>query len=52
MLQAGLLAQTRTTMPPELVDHAWKRILFTSEIPRASVYSIAPLVPGWRGSNS
>src|SRR6516164_7281962 len=33
MVQAELLAETRTTMPAELVDRAWKRILFTTEIP-------------------
>jgi NitT/TauT family transport system substrate-binding protein len=37
MVRAELLAETRTAMPAELVDRAWKRIIFTSEIPRASV---------------
>jgi len=35
--KAELLAETRTDMPAELIARAWKRITFTSEIPRASV---------------
>jgi NitT/TauT family transport system substrate-binding protein len=34
---AELLAETRSDLPAELIAHAWKRITFTSEIPRASV---------------
>jgi sulfonate transport system substrate-binding protein len=37
IVQAELRAETRTEMSSELVAHAWKRILFTSDIPRASV---------------
>jgi len=35
--KAELLAETRADMPAELIARAWKRITFTSEIPRASV---------------
>jgi NitT/TauT family transport system substrate-binding protein len=35
--QAELLAETRAEMSSELVARAWKRMIFTSEIPRASV---------------
>jgi NitT/TauT family transport system substrate-binding protein len=35
--KAELLAETRTDMPAELIARAWRRITFTSEIPRASV---------------
>ena len=35
--KAELLAETRTDMPAELIARAWKRITFTSEIPRGSV---------------
>jgi len=35
--KAELLAETRSDMSAELIAHAWKRIIFTSEIPRASV---------------
>ena len=34
---AELLAETRGAVPAELIAHAWKRITFTSELPRASV---------------
>jgi NitT/TauT family transport system substrate-binding protein len=37
MVKAELLAETRSDMSTELIVHAWKRIIFTSEIPRASV---------------
>ncbi|HEX3444350.1 MAG TPA: ABC transporter substrate-binding protein [Chthoniobacterales bacterium] len=37
IVQAELLAETRTEMSSELITRAWKRIVFTSEIPRASV---------------
>jgi NitT/TauT family transport system substrate-binding protein len=35
--KAELLAETRTDISAELIARAWKRIIFTSEIPRASV---------------
>jgi hypothetical protein len=37
IVQAELLAETRTEISGELIALAWKRINFTSEIPRASV---------------
>jgi NitT/TauT family transport system substrate-binding protein len=37
IVQAELLAETRRQMSSELIARAWKRIIFTSEIPRASV---------------
>jgi NitT/TauT family transport system substrate-binding protein len=37
IVQAELLAETRTQMSSELIVRAWKRIVVTSEIPRASV---------------
>jgi NitT/TauT family transport system substrate-binding protein len=37
IMQAELLAETRRQMSSELIARAWKRIIFTSEIPRASV---------------
>jgi NitT/TauT family transport system substrate-binding protein len=37
MVQAELLAETRTKMSSELIARAWKRIIFISEIPRASI---------------
>ena len=37
IVKAELLAETRNDMSVELIAHAWKRIIFTSEIPRASV---------------
>lgn len=37
LANAELLAETRNAMPPELISHAWKRIVFTAEIPRAAV---------------
>ena len=36
-MKAELLAETRSDMSAELIAHAWKRIIFTSEIPRVSV---------------
>ena len=35
--KAELLAETRTNISAELIARAWKRIIFTSEIPRTSV---------------
>jgi NitT/TauT family transport system substrate-binding protein len=37
IVKAELLAETRSDMPAELIARASKRIIFTSEIPRASV---------------
>jgi NitT/TauT family transport system substrate-binding protein len=37
IVKAELLAETRSDVSAELLAHAWKRIIFTSEIPRASV---------------
>jgi len=37
IVKAELLAETRSDMSAELIAHAWKRIIFTSEMPRASV---------------
>jgi NitT/TauT family transport system substrate-binding protein len=37
IVKAELLAETRSDMSGALIAHAWKRIIFTSEIPRASV---------------
>jgi NitT/TauT family transport system substrate-binding protein len=37
IVKSELLAETRSDMSAELISHAWKRITFTSEIPRASV---------------
>src|SRR6201981_4079178 len=37
IVKTELLAETRSDMSVELIAHAWKRIIFTSEIPRASV---------------
>ena len=37
IVKSELLAETHSDMAAELIAHAWKRIIFTSEIPRASV---------------
>jgi NitT/TauT family transport system substrate-binding protein len=37
IVQAELVAETRAEMSGELIARAWKRIIFTSEIPRASI---------------
>jgi NitT/TauT family transport system substrate-binding protein len=37
IVKAELLAETRSDMSDEVIAHAWKRIIITSEIPRASV---------------
>jgi NitT/TauT family transport system substrate-binding protein len=37
IVKAELLAETRSDLSTELIARAWKRIIFTSEIPRASV---------------
>jgi NitT/TauT family transport system substrate-binding protein len=37
LIKAELLAETKSDMSPQLIDAAWKRILFTAETPRAAV---------------
>jgi NitT/TauT family transport system substrate-binding protein len=37
IVQAELVAETRAEMSGELIAQAWKRIIFTSETPRASI---------------
>ena len=37
LIKAELLAETKSDMSPEIIAAAWKRIVFTSETPRASV---------------
>jgi len=37
LIKAELLAETKSDMAPEVIAAAWKRIVFTSETPRASV---------------
>ena len=37
IVKAELRAETRSDVSAEFLAHAWKRIIFTSEIPRASV---------------
>lgn len=39
MIRAELLEQTKSDIAPDLIAQSWKRIVFTSEIPRASVES-------------
>ena len=39
MIRAELLEQTKSDIAPELIAQSWKRIVFTAEIPRASVES-------------
>lgn len=39
MIRAELLEETKSDMAPDLIAQSWKRIVFTSEIPRASVES-------------
>jgi NitT/TauT family transport system substrate-binding protein len=39
MVRAELLEQTKSEIPPDLIAQSWQRIVFTSEIPRASVES-------------
>ena len=41
LVKAELLAETKSDMTPELIEHAWKRIVFSAEIPRASVEKFA-----------
>jgi ABC transporter, substrate-binding protein, aliphatic sulfonates family len=37
LIKAELLEETKSDMAPEVITAAWKRIVFTSETPRASV---------------
>src|SRR5881398_3786777 len=37
LVKAELLAETKSDMSPQLIDAAWKRIVFTAETPRAAV---------------
>jgi NitT/TauT family transport system substrate-binding protein len=39
LVRAELLAETKSDMAPDLIAQSWKRIAFTSEVPRASVES-------------
>ena len=39
MIKAELLEETKSDMAPDLIAQSWKRIVFTSEVPRASVES-------------
>jgi NitT/TauT family transport system substrate-binding protein len=38
-IRAELLEETKSDMAPDLIVQSWKRIVFTSEVPRASVES-------------
>jgi NitT/TauT family transport system substrate-binding protein len=37
LIKAELLEETRSDMSPQLIASAWKRIVFTAEMPRAAV---------------
>jgi NitT/TauT family transport system substrate-binding protein len=37
LIKAELLEETKSDMSPQLIDGAWKRIVFTAETPRAAV---------------
>src|SRR6059036_2003030 len=37
LIKAELLAETKSDMSPQLIDAAWKRIVFTAETPRTAV---------------
>ena len=37
LIKAELLEETKSDMAPEVIAAAWKRIIFTAEVPRASV---------------
>lgn len=39
IIKAELLEETKSDMAPDLIAQSWKRIVFTSEVPRASVES-------------
>jgi NitT/TauT family transport system substrate-binding protein len=37
LIKAELLAETKSDMSSQLIDAAWRRIVFTAETPRAAV---------------
>lgn len=37
LIKAELLEETKSDMPPQVIGAAWKRIVFTAEIPRTAV---------------
>ena len=37
LVRAELLAETRSDMPADLITQSWKRMVFTAEVPQASV---------------
>ena len=39
LIRAELLEETKSDMAPDLIAQSWKRIVFTAEVPRASVES-------------
>ena len=39
LIKAELLEETRSEVAPDLIAQAWKRIVFTSEVPRSSIES-------------
>jgi NitT/TauT family transport system substrate-binding protein len=39
LIKAELLAETRSDMAADLIAQSWKRIVFTAEVPRASIES-------------
>jgi NitT/TauT family transport system substrate-binding protein len=39
LVRAELLEETKSNMAPDLIAQSWKRIVFTAEVPRASVES-------------
>jgi len=39
LVRAELLEETKSDMAPDLIAQSWKRIVFTAEVPRASVES-------------
>jgi NitT/TauT family transport system substrate-binding protein len=39
LFREEMLAETKNDMAPELIAQAWKRIVFTAEVPRAAVQS-------------
>lgn len=39
LIKAELIEETRAEMPADLIAQSWKRIVFTAEVPRASIES-------------
>ncbi len=39
LVRAELLEETKSDMAPDLIAQSWKRIVFTADVPRASVES-------------